>query len=453
MMGLRQDADQQLGTRRIRGWRVLWGILGAAVMVTGPIGCHLTADRPGAAVTGISSPASTSTAPVASAAPSTPSPSSPGALRSPTTGIAGVTPSPTPSPQPTATPPSSATATASAKPSPVARSANSALFRAAAGDFGAGDVVGVEASPSGLTLVAVQGQYTSPVQEAAIPFNNAVLSWAADAPAGASLKLELRVRVGASWSRWYTMGTWSNGHGASSRGQSDAYGQVDIDTLELNQPAQAFQYRVTLSSSQSGLTPVVRSVTVAYADLRAPLAGSPVALQPNWVRDLPVPQISQAVQDPTIRWQICSPTSLTMVLGYWGQNKSLMDVVGGVRDQTAGIYGNWALNAAYAATLGFDSHVARFYCVEQLQNEIAQGRPVVVSLNYGAGQLSGAPLDSTSGHLIVVRGFTANGDVIVNDPAAPTHGSVRRVYQRDQFAHVWLSSGGVAYVIAPADSR
>lgn len=311
----------------------------------------------------------------------------------------------------------------------------------------------MEATSKGLTLVADQGQYTSPVQEASISFNNAVLSWAADAPAGTWLKLELRVRTAGAWSRWYTMATWSNGHGASSRGQSDAYGEVDIDTLKLRQTAQAFQYRVTLSSTQPGVRPVLRSVTVAYADLLRPLGGPPAGLLSNWARDLPVPQISQAVQDPAIRWQICSPTSLTMVLNYWGQNKSLMDVVSGVRDQTTGIYGNWPLNAAYAATLGFDSYVARFHCIEQLQNEVAEGRPVVVSVNYGAGQLNGAPLNATSGHLIVVRGFSANGDVIVNDPAAPTNDSVRRVYQRAQFARVWLSSGGVAYIMAPVDSN
>ncbi|MDQ6780285.1 MAG: hypothetical protein M3Z37_03900, partial [Candidatus Eremiobacteraeota bacterium] len=56
---------------------------------------------------------------------------------------------------------------------------------------------------------------------------------------------------------------------------------------------------------------------------------------------------------------------------------------------------------------------------------------------------------STNGHLLVVRGFTERGDVIVNDPYGRP-GAIRRVYRRGQFAHAWQhGSGGIVYVIAP----
>lgn len=452
-MGLRLDVDRRLRGWRVRGSRLLLGFVVAAVTTAAVTSCQAPTSSPVTGTPTTGNPVPTRTAPVPTGLPMTPSASStPKAVSSPTADATSTTePSPTPSPQPSATPtsPPAATATAAPKPSPAGRLANSALFKATADGFGAGEKSGVEASSRGLTLVANEGQYTSPVQETPFAFDNAVLSWAADAPAGTSLKLEMRVRVDGTWSRWYTMGTWTNGRGASARGQSDGFGQVDIDTLELRQPAQAFQYRATLSGSGSSARPVLRSVAVAYADMSRALTGPALPLEANWARDLPVPQISQAVQDPAIRWEICSPTSLTMVLNYWGANKPLMEVVSGVRDGTAGLYGNWPLNTAYAATQGFDAQVARFHSVEQLQNEIAGGRPVIVSIRFSAGQLSNAPINSTSGHLIVVRGFTADGDVIVNDPAAPSHDTVRRVYQRDQFSRVWLSSGGIAYTLAP----
>jgi hypothetical protein len=48
----------------------------------------------------------------------------------------------------------------------------------------------------------------------------------------------------------------------------------------------------------------------------------------------------------------------------------------------------------------------------------------------------------------VVRGFTATGDVVTNDPAAPTERSVRRTYERGQLERAWLDgSGGTVYVV------
>jgi hypothetical protein len=63
-----------------------------------------------------------------------------------------------------------------------------------------------------------------------------------------------------------------------------------------------------------------------------------------------------------------------------------------------------------------------------------------------------------------VVGFTADGDVVVNDPASPSNDAVRHVYQREQFEQIWLrtkrinakggvsgASGGIAYLIKPVD--
>jgi hypothetical protein len=61
---------------------------------------------------------------------------------------------------------------------------------------------------------------------------------------------------------------------------------------------------------------------------------------------------------------------------------------------------------------------------------------------------------------MVVVGFTRDGDVIANDPATSSDGSVRRIYPRAQFEKIWLrtkwytesgkvatGSGGIAYII------
>ena len=79
---------------------------------------------------------------------------------------------------------------------------------------------------------------------------------------------------------------------------------------------------------------------------------------------------------------------------------------------------------------------------------VAAGVPLIVSVAFGRNQLTGAPISSSNGHLMVVVGFEADGDVVVNDPAGATDAEVRRVYDRAQFERIWISaSGGTAYVI------
>jgi hypothetical protein len=56
----------------------------------------------------------------------------------------------------------------------------------------------------------------------------------------------------------------------------------------------------------------------------------------------------------------------------------------------------------------------------------------------------------SDGHLLVVRGFTRNGNVITNDPAAIADSAVRIVYPRGALERAWQrGSGGTAYIIYP----
>src|SRR5581483_12020483 len=111
-------------------------------------------------------------------------------------------------------------------------------------------------------------------------------------------------------------------------------------------------------------------------------------------------------------------TSLGMVLAFHGAVFETAAVCSQVHDHQAKIYGNWALNVAFAGRLGFDAAIGRCGSFEPLEAEIAAGRPVVISHRWAKGELSGSPVSATDGHLIVVRGFTKEGDLVVNDPAA-----------------------------------
>jgi hypothetical protein len=55
-------------------------------------------------------------------------------------------------------------------------------------------------------------------------------------------------------------------------------------------------------------------------------------------------------------------------------------------------------------------------------------------------------MQQTAGHLIVIRGVTKEGDLIVNDPASKDKGN-GAVYKAKELEIAWFGHGGVGYII------
>ena len=72
--------------------------------------------------------------------------------------------------------------------------------------------------------------------------------------------------------------------------------------------------------------------------------------------------------------------------------------------------------------------------------------PIVASVRYAAGELTGAALPQTTGHLLVITGYEGEA-VLVNDPVAPTAATVARRYRLDEVVQIWLGRAGVGYVL------
>ncbi len=313
------------------------------------------------------------------------------------------------------------------------------------------------------------GWMSSPIYDTATPFDTLVPSWEAVTPAGTWIELEVRVRSEDSWTPWFDMGVWASEASSVGRhsvdGQRSGAWEVLTDTLQSKGLAfaDAYQYRLTLFTEQSGISPLVRGASMIVSDSYRHGENLSAAGTGLWGRELEVPARSQMVYlDGGEVW--CSPTSLSMVMAYWagetgdpGLDQPVPVVAAGTYDHTYQGWGNWPFNTAYASTYGLDSTVTRFSSIEQLERWIEMGVPVVASIawdnSYGERQLSGAPLTWSDGHLLVVRGFDSSGNVVVNDPAGSDDSEVRRVYNRDEFAQAWFSdSGGVVYLVYPGDS-
>jgi hypothetical protein len=156
-----------------------------------------------------------------------------------------------------------------------------------------------------------------------------------------------------------------------------------------------------------------------------------------------------------------------MVLGFWKAGPSAADLAafpggshadGQVDHAARYTYdwsyrgaGNWPYNAAYAAGYGLDAFITRLRSLREAELFIEAGIPLVASVN---GVLPGFLFTSTSGHLLVIRGFAPNGDVITNDPAVRANPQARKTYPRADFERVWLGgSRGTVYVIHPPGVR
>ncbi len=74
--------------------------------------------------------------------------------------------------------------------------------------------------------------------------------------------------------------------------------------------------------------------------------------------------------------------------------------------------------------------MGRMCSIEEVERWIEAGTPMVVSIawnNERAQQrLSGTPLPRSDSHLLVIRSFTASGDVVVNDPSGSSDADVPR---------------------------
>lgn len=307
-------------------------------------------------------------------------------------------------------------------------------------DFQVGQHHGTSAMLGG-GLAAAAGEWLSPEFRGAGPLNWAVAAW--NARAG-RVEVQIRVATPGGWSPWFSFGSWSpSGERRSIRDQVvPGVGKLDTDTLLLERPVQVWQVKVRLSE---GATVARLFIATALREHRSPDDPRRAA----WGCEIDVPAYSQMIY-PNGGNVWCSPTSLAMVMAHYGTTHSIPDQVApGVYDSVYRGTGNWPFNTAYAGAHGFAAWVDRFPGFAELEDCIIARTPVIASVSYSDEWLENAPIGQTGGHLLVVRGFTAAGDVIVNDPAAPQNETVRRVYKREQFRRAWLDRGGVVYMVRP----
>lgn len=260
------------------------------------------------------------------------------------------------------------------------------------------------------------------------PAREGVLSWNSFSDTG---EIQIRLmRAGFAATPWMRYAHWSP-EGRRSFSPEVEGVRVDVDVIRAEQPFDGIEVRA----------PGVEFKALAFA---APVRCTPSMPYLGEARILDVPARSQYVKEGERGW--CSAASLSMIHAYHGLEYGVEETAVAIFDGAYNGTGNWAFNVAFSGSLGLRASVVYLRDLDHALKFIERGLPLAISYSWSAGELAGAPIEHSDGHLAVLCGFTANGDCAVNDPAAP---HVRVVYARGELERIWQRNNGVAYAVAP----
>ena len=258
------------------------------------------------------------------------------------------------------------------------------------------------------------------------------------------VKIRIKVSVGNSdgMSEEFIMGYWTANYKSSISNQIDDYAKVYIDTI-VAQDISLDRVSFTITFQYGSFT--LKNISLTTVPTNSVLLFDETKLVEY---NINVPSKHQ-LNIPVIGGSICSPTSLAMILAYYGEDLPPSDVAELVRDKGAQIYGNWSFNVSYAG--GYENLYSRVEYITDFNivlSYLSQDIPLAFSIKTSsADALEGALMAYSAGHLVVLRGLKYENDIwyaLVNDPAEYTDEAVLRQYKLTELLEAW---NGYTYVI------
>ena len=254
-------------------------------------------------------------------------------------------------------------------------------------------------------------------------FKTIVGSYAALSSPTSTCELELRVKVGDNWSKFFSYGAFGLGKKNYCMAQSDTYVKMVEDEIILkdNYKGAGFQFKLTLrreSLNEEG--PVVSLIAIA-PELIDYSFDVDISTLPKVVK-YDVPKLYQH-SVPTIGGIICSATSSTMLLKFKGHdfsdkaNYEHEYIAEMVLDSGNDIYGNWVYNTIAMSAFGEIAYVKRFYSINEMYYYLAKVGPMAASIR--GNTITNIKTYNTAGHLFVVTGYKIDDSgttIYINDP-------------------------------------
>ena len=284
---------------------------------------------------------------------------------------------------------------------------------------------------------ATQGYVVFNPDSSDSPFNRGLPSWngtVSDDKGG--FLIQMRFPYNNGWSSWLTVGYWEkyiwNLYGVTSYGG----GEIDIDYVKLYSYQNKWQFRVNMmrndandpSSTLHKLSFFVSDTrttnSINYTDI---LNDSPGEIY------IDTDFLYQYSIDPEIGGDICSPTSVSMALKSFNIDVDGLQFARDNYDTYWNLYGIWPRVVQNASEYGVNGTVTRYRTWSEAYEVLANEGRIVMSV--------GQPL--YGGHLMMLAGFTSDGNPIVHDPAKSS--GYAKIYNKSDLSHSWFDKGGISY--------
>ena len=275
------------------------------------------------------------------------------------------------------------------------------------------------------------------------PFNHGLPSWNGSALGNnSSFKVQMRFPYGSGWSPWLTVGFWKNNIWAIYGPTSYGGGFIDYDYVKLNSYQSSWQFKIIMTrTSVAQPSPTIHKLSFFVSDSRT-TTNVNISQIVNDNPDplfIPTTFIYQYGVDPVIGGDICSPTTVAMILKSYDIEVDPYQFALDTRDPYYNMFGIWPRVVQNAAEYGLDGAVTRYRTWSEARDVLANGGRIAMSI--------GQPL--YSGHLFMLAGFTNDGRPIVHDPGKSSGYSY--IYNKTSISQAWFNKGGIAYTFYPAD--
>jgi hypothetical protein len=309
-------------------------------------------------------------------------------------------------------------------------------------------IVGMTLSSDGKSILlqdsVTDGYMILKPQFSQSPFNEGLPSWNGTSPNDSSgFRVQMRFPYNGGWSPWLTVGYWkSNILGAYSK-PTYGGGYIDYDNVKLNTYQSEWQFKVIMKRiSISVQSPTIHKLSFFVSDDQTTNSVNIT----NIVNDnpeavfIPTTFIYQYGVDPGIGGDICSPTSVAMILKSYNIDVDPRQFAIDNYDTNFGMFGIWPRVVQNAAEYGLDGAVTRYRTWSEAREVLANGGRISMSV--------GPPL--YTGHLMMLAGFTTDGRPIVHDPAKSNGYSY--IFNKTSLSQSWFNKGGIAYTFYLPDS-